>query len=375
MSALATGTGQTLQAKSVPEATLKVPVVGPWRRSPGRSFVAILSVRAPGDAPLTPALLVSSDGADHATVTATSQVACHKVSPLETGLPGSRNWCLRLVGLSPGNTVTGKLRTGSVVLTLTVAPRDPWAPWPGLTVLVGLSIAAGAVLVPAFFRRRAVKLQLWDELARKSKIIGLDRGWVELLVADGRISGIEAGFAATVIDVVEHGPQRLAADRRRLTLAVASCGLAPDGPFLIRAAELAMPEVSARREDFFSDDGALREQTPPQEWLTRISRAERILVTIGLLQKRLSEVANENRRERVQEELEKLVEQVANAGPEEDVADAALADVEDGLSKVSNHIREAVGQRAIELTPYLVPDELTGQPSLEKILRDIVREF
>src|SRR5262249_17869015 len=153
-------------------------------------------------------------------------------------------------------------------------PRDPWAPWPTVTVLVGLSIAVGAVLaVPAFLRRRAVTLRLWDELVRNSKVIGLNRSWVESLVADGRIVGIEPGFAATVIDVVERGPRRLAADRRRLTLAVAGCGLAPDGAFLMRAAELARPEASARREDFFSDDGTLREQTPPQEWLARISLA------------------------------------------------------------------------------------------------------
>ncbi len=268
--------------------------------------------------------------------------ACDRATPRNTGLAESTDWCLQLDGLAAGHTVTGKLATASVILTLTVVPRDPWMPWPASTVLIGLILAGTVLMVPERLGRRAARMRLWDKLARNNLISGLDRQWVESLITDGTLRAVEPTFVDMVIEVIAHGPQRLAADRRRLAMALASCTLPPNKPLLKAAAEQAKTGTRPQRTDLLTKDGRVREQTPPQEWLARIGRAETILAAIGRLRNRLSEVGDATDRARLASNLDQLVEQVANAGPEESAADTELTIAEYGVSEASWACRDGL---------------------------------
>ncbi|HEX2746062.1 MAG TPA: hypothetical protein VHN16_16905 [Streptosporangiaceae bacterium] len=275
--------------------------------------------------------------------------ACGKMTPRETGRTGGGKWCLLLDGLTPGYAVTGQISSSSVILTLTVEPRDPWLPWPALAVLAGLILAVVVLMMPERLGRITARLRLWDDLARTPAIAGLNRDWVQSLIKDRRLRSVDPAFAAVIEHVIEVGPRRLSADRRRLALAIADCPLPRDKRLLVGAAQQARPDARALREDFFTDDGTVRVQTPLQEWLMRIRRAETILAAIDRLQDKLGEIRDAPKRTKFEEKLKGLIGQVADAGPEASVADAELDIAEDRVSKASGEIRDAIAEPAHEL--------------------------
>ena len=326
-----------------------VPVVGPWQRPPGGRFTSTIAIRAPGQPPTMPSALVSTDGTERVTVAPVALAGCDRATPRDTGLADSRVWCLQLDGLAPGHTVTGKLFASSVILNLTVVPRDPWLPWPALTVLIGLILAVVVLMSPERLSRSTARLRLWDGLAHNKTIIGLDREWVQSLITNGKLRVVEPTFVAMVLNVIAIGPRRLDADRKRLALAVAGCPLPRDKPLLAAAAEEARTDASPRCEDFFTEDGTVRVQTPPEEWLTRIGRADMTLAAIGRLRDRLSEVHDPTVHARLESDLNQLIEQIANAGPDASATDAELTIAEDGVGEASRAIRDAVAEPAHEL--------------------------
>jgi hypothetical protein len=291
-----------------------------------------------------PSTLVSADGTEQAIALPVSLASCSGVTIRNTGLASSGEWCLRLTGLTPGYSVTGMVLAPSAIVDLTVEPRDPWLPWPALIVASGVFLAGLVLVAPAIIARRALKLELWRELERNERhrmIAGLDRNWVKSLVAAGKCT-IEPGFVDTIIEVIKIGPTRLRADRGRLGRLIADSLLPHDKTLLIAASEQAK-DAPPLREDFLSDDGKPCE-TPPEKWLERISRAERIVASTDRLRRRLSQVNDTEERNRLESRLNRLVDQVAEAGPEESAVDAELASADGGVSQASRAIRGAASE-------------------------------
>jgi hypothetical protein len=346
-----------LREAAAPVTTLTVPVVGPWDRLPGDGFPATIVIRAPGRPPTVPSTLVSADGTEEVVALPASMASCNGVAPRDIGLVSTSEWCLHLTGLTPGDSVTGMVVGSSVIVDLTVEPRDPWFPWPALIVAIGVFLAALVLVAPAIITRRVLKLELWRVLERNERegtISGLDRKWVESLVTDGRCT-IEPVFADVIVKVITNGPTQLSADRARLRSLIALSLLPHDKTLLIAAREQAK-EAPPRREDFFTDGGKPCE-APPEKWLQRVSRAERIAANIDRLRRRLVEVRDTEERNRLESSLNQLADQVAEAGPEGDVVDNELTSAGFGVGEASRAIRGAVDE-SVGVGVQVVPAEI-----------------
>jgi hypothetical protein len=124
--------------------TLTTTLEAPVRWWPSGTFQSFLSLQAPGR-PVT-ITLASSDGTHQATARPVRASYCQKVPERHLGLAGHQ-WCLRVIGLVPGTTVTGTTQAPGVRLTLTLEPRDRLFPLPLIVTILGLLIAAAVVVV------------------------------------------------------------------------------------------------------------------------------------------------------------------------------------------------------------------------------------
>jgi hypothetical protein len=131
---------------SRPNVTLTTTLEAPVRWWPSGTFQRFLSLQAPGR-PIT-ITLASSDGTHQATARPIRTSYCRKVPERHLGLAGYQ-WCLQVIGLVPGTTVTGTTQTPGLRLTLTLEPRDQLFPLPLLAAILGLLIAVIVVVFEA----------------------------------------------------------------------------------------------------------------------------------------------------------------------------------------------------------------------------------
>lgn len=314
------------------ERSLKVRLVGA-EKDEGEQ--AQLRVAAAGSPPAT-AVRLTDDGGQHAVRGKVSRSGCADV-PLRR-LPGptaTQQWCITLAGLDDGRQVTGVLTGAKTKLSLTVARRASFVPWPLVVLIAGLAGGFVALLLPPWLRRK-VRSGLLDQLLSENerartpeRVDGL-RDWVK----DRRAVGSsDDALLPLIAGVVERGPSAGRRARRALLDALRIGSLPPTHRFVAAARHRA--KEPHKREDFLSDEGQLHEVHPLRDWVTALAQLERQLDEIKLAQSEIEVWLKEQCRDEPNAALETALStwESVDKPSETDGVDSALDQVQQAIAQ------------------------------------------